>query len=251
MKKFLLSFGIIASFGSVAQTATNFNVNDCSGNNHDLFTELNAGKVVVITWVMPCVNCVGGATSAQNAVNSFSATNPGQILNYIADDYGNSSCSTVSNWCTTSGLTPDAVFSSTVVSMSPYGAAGMPKAIVLGGSSHTVFYNVNGSGNISTPAIQSAITNALATVGIKENTSSSFKTKISPNPVNNEMSVSFISSSKLTLEIYSILGQKVKEIQNTDAGDVKINTEGLNNGSYFIKITDGKKSEVVKFLIAH
>ncbi|MBA3664496.1 MAG: T9SS type A sorting domain-containing protein [Bacteroidetes bacterium] len=251
MKKILLFVGVLLSGVSVSQTAANFNTNDCASTNHDLFTELNSGKVVVITWVMPCVNCVGGATSAQNAVNSFSASNPGQVVHYIADDYGNSTCATVTSWCATYSLTPNAVFTSSAVSMSPYASAGMPKVIVLGGTNHNVFYNVNGSGNISVSGIQSAISNALATVGMKENNGNSFQTKLSPNPVNNELTFTFKLAEKLTIEIYSVLGQKVKSIENVTGSEVKINTESLCNGSYFARISDGQNSETIKFLIAH
>jgi hypothetical protein len=199
---------------------------------------------------MPCVNCVGGATSAQNAVQSFSASNPGQVLLYIADDYGNSSCSTVNNWCTTNSITPNAVFSNTAVSMSPYGAAGMPKAIVVGGTAHNVYYNTNGSGNITMSGIQSAISNALSAVSIKEYQASTFNAKLSPNPVNNEMTISVVPSEKMMIEIYSVIGQKVKTIEHV-SGEIKLNTESLSNGSYFIKISDGKNTEIIKFLIAH
>lgn len=50
----LLSLGILFSAVIFSQTiATDFSVDDCSGNFVNLFTELDAGKVVVIAWVMP------------------------------------------------------------------------------------------------------------------------------------------------------------------------------------------------------
>jgi hypothetical protein len=251
MKKLLLSLSLVISVVSGAQTATNFNTNDCAGINHDLFTELNAGKVVVVTWVMPCVNCVNGATSARNAVQSFSASNPGQVVHYVADDYGNSTCTTVNNWCTSNAIAPDAVFTSTSVSMSGYGAAGMPKVVVLGGANHTVYYNVNGSSNISMSGIQSAITNALGTVGINKNAAAPLQVKLSPNPVSNELTISFNAKEKATVEVYSMLGQKVKTIESNMADEVKMNTETMPNGAYFVKITNGKNTETLKFIIAH
>ena len=44
---------ILASFGAFSQTATDFTCNDCAGSSHNLFSELDGGKVVVLVWVMP------------------------------------------------------------------------------------------------------------------------------------------------------------------------------------------------------
>ncbi|MCE3259316.1 MAG: hypothetical protein K0S12_957 [Bacteroidetes bacterium] len=253
MKQLLLSLSLLTiAFSGNAQTATNFTTSDCSGTSHDLFTELDAGKVVVITWVMPCSSCIAPAVAAQNAVNSFSASNPGQVVHYIADDYANSSCTTVGNWCTTNSLAPDAKFSSTSVSMSGYGAAGMPKIVVLGGTSHTVYYNQNGSSN-SQSGIQSAITNALAITGVKESASNAISISASPNPVNNELTIRFSSAltENVTIEIYNVLGKKVSSVESTLKNEVKIDTEHLANGTYFAKVNSKGSAETVKFIVAH
>lgn len=50
----LLSLSILFSVLTFAQTtATDFSVDDCKGDFYNLFTELDAGKVVIIAWVMP------------------------------------------------------------------------------------------------------------------------------------------------------------------------------------------------------
>ena len=52
MKKNLLLIVLaFTTLASVGQTAVNFNTSDCNSNTHDLFTELNTGKVIVLTWV--------------------------------------------------------------------------------------------------------------------------------------------------------------------------------------------------------
>src|SRR5688572_3528741 len=108
MKKLLLSLSLIITAITLnAQTAPNFTAMDCLGNNHDLYTELNSGKIIVITWVMPCGSCVNGAQFAQGAVQSFSASNPNTVYHYVADDYANTSCGSLGSWCTSIGVTPD------------------------------------------------------------------------------------------------------------------------------------------------
>src|SRR5437762_9149444 len=92
MKKTLViaMASMISVFG-FSQTAGNFTCNDCSGTNHDLFTELNAGKVIVIAWVMPCSNCISGALAGYTEVQNF----PGQAYFYLSDDVANTTCSTL------------------------------------------------------------------------------------------------------------------------------------------------------------
>jgi hypothetical protein len=259
MKKLLLLFSsCLLTLSSFGQTPANFTVNDCNGNNHDLFTELNAGKVVVITWVMPCINCAAKAVTAYNAVQSFSASNPGQVVYYIADDYGNTSCSSVQLWSDTSVALNIKTFSNASVSMSPYGAAGMPKTIVLGGTTtHSVYFNQNGGAANNLSGIQTAISQATMDIlaGIKENTSTNYQTKLSPNPAQNEISFSYElkQTEQISIEIYNLIGAKIKQVDNSSIigkNEIKINTESLSNGTYFLKINNGKTSDTVKFIIA-
>jgi hypothetical protein len=258
MKKAILLFliGVTAQFG-IAQTASNFNCADCSSNNHDLFTELNSNKVIVIAWVMPCVNCISGALSAFTAVQSYSASNPGQVRFYLSDDVGNTTCPTLQSWASTNGMTPDAIFSNALVSMTPYGVAGMPKVIVVGGNSHTVYYNTNGSGNINTAGVQGGINNALSAIaaGIKENNGVFSSLGVYPNPTNSSASVSLKLSkeSKVKIEVENLFGQKMLEVYNGDLsqGDnsIKINTSELANGNYFISCSDGNTTKKIKFIV--
>lgn len=259
MKKLLLLISsCLLTISTIGQTASNFNANDCASVNHDLFTELNAGKVVVIVWVMPCSSCISGALSAQSAVQSFSASNPGQVVYYVADDYGNSTCSTISSWCTTNGIMPTAKFTNSVVSMSPYGAAGMPKAVVLGNSSHTVYFNVNGSGNITVSGLQTAINNALSSIaaGVNENESTVFSSaKVFPNPSNSSCSLTFnlVKDSKVKIEIENQLGQKVSDVFNGDLqkgeNNINVSTSEISSGNYFINFSDGETSKKLKLVI--
>src|SRR5687768_13644455 len=75
----LLSF---CSFGQT--TATNFIANDCNGNSHNLFSELDSGNVIILVWVMPCGGCISAAQTASEIAESFSLTMPGRVRAYIA-----------------------------------------------------------------------------------------------------------------------------------------------------------------------
>jgi hypothetical protein len=257
MKKLLLSLSILLSvFAIKAQTtATNFTANDCAGASHDLFTELNSGKIIVITWVMPCSACTNGAKFAQNAVNSFSASNPGTVLHYVADDYANTSCATLLNWLNTNSVTPNARFSNSSVNMTGYGTAGMPKVVVLGGTSHTIYYNVNNA-SITQANITTAINTALAAnaTGIHAVSAGISSVRISPNPVSNELTLTVNSGANgdAVIEIYNVTGQNVKSFEkslNAGTNELKMNVEELSSGTYFLKLSNGKASESLKFII--
>ena len=57
---------------SIAQiTATDYTLNDCAGNPHHLFAELDEGKVMVISFVMPCLSCIGPTIASSDDVANF------------------------------------------------------------------------------------------------------------------------------------------------------------------------------------
>ncbi len=256
MKKLLSILFALSIFISYSQTASNFNCNDCASVNHDLFTELNSGKIVVITWVMPCSACVNGGLAAQAAVQSFSASNPGMVLNYVADDYGNSSCATIQNWCSTNGINTATMFANAAVSMTGYGTTGMPKVIVVGGSGHNVYYNQNGS-SVTQAGIQNAISTALAAnvTALKGNSGSLSLLEVYPNPTNNSatLTLRLLKETKVKIEVENVLGQKVMEVYNGNlsAGEnsVKINTSELANGNYFVSCSDNESSKKIKLIV--
>ncbi len=252
-KNLLITMAIFMSAFGFSQTASNFTCSDCSTSNHDLFTELNAGKVIVIAWVMPCGACISGALAGYTAVQGY----PGQAYFYLADDYANTTCATLLSWANTNGMTAcNAIFSNAAVSMTPYGAAGMPKVVVLGGTNHTVYYNQNG-GAITQTGIQSAINAAIAanTTGIKENNSNLSSLKTYPNPANLSSTLSFnlVKDAKVKIEIQNQLGQKVSEVFNDNLpqgeNTLKINTSELANGTYFISCSNGEASEKIKLVV--
>ncbi len=260
MKKNLLLIVLsVCSLFSVAQTATNFNVSDCNSNNHDLFTELNAGKVIVMTWVMPCGACINSAITSSNTVAGYASSNPGRVKYYLVDDAGNTSCTSLTGWASTNGFTTDAVFGNAgnIIKMVDYGTSGMPKTVVLGGAAHTVFYNINGT--VVAGDMQTAIGNALAAPsGIGEKELGNFELSLFPSPVNSNattLGFNLTQSGNVTIEVYNTLGAKVKDIslgkQSVGKHEEKIDFQSLSNGNYLVKLMVGQSSQMLKFTIAH
>lgn len=238
-----------------SQTATNFIVNDCASVNHNLFSELNAGKVIVLCWVMPCSACLGPALSVDAEVQNYQSSYPNKVFFYMVDDYANSTCSSLNSWASTNGITPDASFSNAAINMNDYGGAGMPKTVVLGGASHTVFDNQNNTLNVT--QFNNAIAQALlaSAIGINEVGNTKSNLSIYPNPANSDrftISYTLAESNNVVIEIYNLLGAKVKDVlnENQNSGKHEIDVEsGLKNGTYMVKITVGNFNYTSKLII--
>ncbi len=245
------------SFLKSQTTATNFNCNDCAGTNHDLFTELNSGKVIVIAWVMPCSSCIAPALSAYTEVQNYASSNPGQVLFYLCDDIANTSCASLTTWANANGMSgASAIFSNSAVVETAYGSGGMPKIVVLGGSSHTVFFNENG-GPLNVSNFNTAINNALAAaVGIEENTIENFKLTLFPNPITDKKTLvtyNLKRNEEITIEVYNAFGAKVKSVlkeqQSIGKHEQQLDLSSLTSGVYFVKLRNGDKTDVIKFII--
>ncbi len=239
-----------------AQTAANWTANDCSGNSHELFSDLNSGKVAVIIWVMPCANCINEALSVQTEVQNALSGNPGKVVFYLVDDYANTNCTTLSSWCTTNGITDAIVMSSKTVSMNPYGAAGMPKVVIIG-ADQKVYYNKNAPA-VDANGIKDGITAALAApTGISENKQSNVLSSLAPNPSlgKTNLTISIAKSSDIKIEVVNVLGQLMTTIKQGQLSIGEhvflINTSDWNDGTYFINIQEGNSMIQEKLIVAH
>ena len=259
MKKMLLAFasGMFTLLSVNAQTPANFNGNDCSGNNHDLYAELASGKVIVVAWVMPCGSCLGPTLTASNVVQSYASSNPGQVLLYVADDAANTACSSINSWVNSNGITANATFSNSSVVESNYGTGGMPKIVVFGGGASPVtFFNQNGSAAGNSTNLQNAINSALAT-GVNDPASTVNSINLFPNPANTTSIISFTSQNgnEGNVAVYDQLGQKVIDAYSGAfvAGENKFefNTAELANGIYFIRVNDAEASRTIKIVVSH
>lgn len=260
MKKLILIASIFilgATFCKAQTTATNFNCNDCLGNNHDLFTELDEGKIIVIAWVMPCGGCVNPAKTAYNKVQTYATSNPGQVFFYLVDDYANTDCSSLSGWATGNSMPNAIVFSNATIDMSDYGTDGMPKIVVLGGSDHKIYYNMNtfSDGIGVQAAIDSALTES--TFGINELSTNNFQLNLFPNPSDKKnvlISYDLQGTEDVTIEIFDPMGNKVESYlykqQSAGNYEKQIDVSKLTSGVYFMKLSVGDRVDKLKFVIS-
>ena len=256
----LLSLSILFALATFSQTtATDFTVEDCSGNTVNLFSQLDEGKVVVIAWVMPWAACIGPALESYQVVQTYVTSNPGQVLYYMADDYANTACSSIKAWANNNSMgDADAYFSDAEVSMSDYGTPGMPKVIVVGCSEHKVYYNKNYTASGIGEAIDEALLecNAINT-SVAEIGNNSFNINLFPNPAQNIVNVSYEmkESSLVTIDVINMMGETAQmvsnSVQNAGTNELQFDTEPLKDGLYLLRIQSNKGSQVVKFSVAH
>lgn len=257
MKKIIIAI-FMASITMVlfGQSAQDFTTADCSGSTVRLYDQLDSGKVVVLCWVMPCGSCVIPARNAFSVVKGFQSTHPGRVLYYLCDDVADLSCSSLNSWANSNSIIASDYslrFSDASIKMSDYGTSGMPKVVVLGGSDHKVYLNVNGS--VSAIAVENAISNALSSISGIETVEGAFSDYLLfPNPVKDKINLSVNSNPALDVqvEVFNHLGQLlVERFNGFDSGNglVQIAVDGFENGVYFVKVTDSKGSKSLKFVV--
>lgn len=257
MKKILFSIGLMISAfsGTYAQISPDFTAMDCNGNSHNLYSELNAGKVIVLVWVMPCAICENATLDANFVVQGFQASNPNTVYMYLCDDLANTSCASLDTWQLNTGLVDVIQFSDTAISMSNYGLPGMPKIVAIGGSNHTVFYNsIN---TVSDTALQNAIHSALMASGINEPNGTVSDLTVFPNPVGNKAEIKFnlAKSSDIKIELFDLQGHLMQTVFSGEllAGEnkVEIRTGNYAPGMYLVKFTEADKSRFLNVVVSH
>lgn len=258
MKQILSIFilaGMLFSSELSAQTATNFTAMDCNSENHTLFDELDAGKVIVLSWVMPCFACTAPALAAYSEVQNYASTHAGRVKYYLVDDYANTSCKSLRDWGVANGITnPDAVFSNNAINMNNFGGPGMPKIVVIGQQSHTIYYNQNNTFNLT--EFKEGINNALGTSASILTNNSKYNISISPNPVLNDLAIidlDQLNADNVIVDIFDVFGKKVltfsSEKSTASNQQIEINTSTLSNGVYLATVKSDKFLSTLKFSI--
>ncbi len=260
MKKQLLSSFLLvfSSYIFSQTTATNFKCNDCSGKPHELFKELDSGKVIVLIWVMPCGACIGGTITAYNIVNSYQSLYPNKVLLYLADDYADTNCQSLESWASSNGIDRTSYslrFSNPAIKMDDYGSTGMPKTVVLAGTDHKVLLNANYF--IDPDELLAAINNALVITGTSDQINKNEELTISHSLTTNSIIISskLDHTSNANLTLINSEGISIQTIYSgsLEPGEHKIelNLESLQPGMYYIYLQTGNKTRLKKFVVIH
>jgi hypothetical protein len=232
MKHALLSLLCAASLTAQAQTtAVDFNADDCDGNSHQLFSELEAGDVVILELVMMgCQPCVTAAQSlTANVLPNVSE--PSRVKLYSIGFSNSVTCAQMNNWKSTNGFT-HTVFAGMSNLTTYYGGMGMPTIVVVGGSGHTVYYSELGHSASDNPAILAAIEDALdAQVGIDE--AGATEVAIGPNPTTDQLTLADKRWTRATIS-----DTQGRIVLTTGVGAGTVDVAALPVGLYVLHVSN-------------
>jgi hypothetical protein len=133
--------------------------------------------------------------------------------------------------------------------MTDYGTNGMPKVVVLGKNTHTIYYNENNS-KPTYIGVKDAITLALSpTVKIDEQVGNSFNLTAYPNPTNGLLNVKYTSNTPVQFDVINMLGENVFSQKTNNTKNTTIDVSNLNKGFYFLQMTTESKTTSLKFTL--
>lgn len=240
---------------SFSQYAKNFNCNDCSGNKHNLFNELDSGYIIVLDWIMPCISCIGPSKTVYNVIQSYKDSFPGKIRMYICDDLADTYCPSVVSWADNNGMPNTIKFSDTSIKMEDYGLPGMPKIVIIANKSHYVYFNETDYEAADIPKLQNAFKDALSGKAIDNNIKKPLKNiylTYNNNEKKHYLNFKINNPEIFNIEILNLAGEKlVKEkifIENCKS-QFEINSENLPKGIYILKVNNIETEKNLKLYI--
>ncbi len=243
-----------AIIGNAQTNAVDFTANDCAGNSHHLFAELDAGKVIVISFVEPCSACIGPSQNAYTTVQSYASSNPGKVVFYLSDDQANTPCSSLIGWANGNGMPGITIFSDPAVKESDYGKFAMPKVVVLAGTDHKVYYI--GDDGIFGSVLQDAINSALSATSVTQVQQQMTSLSVSPNPASDQLYVNYVTDgfSDINIDVCNLNGSILKSVhfgrQLPGSHQCKIAFDNVPPSElYFVRLYTGSKYLLAKFII--
>ena len=263
MKKTLLLISsaiLLFDYSSKAQsTAMDFNITDCNGTSHHLFSDLDAGNVVIIEFFMTsCTSCITAGQKLEPMKADLLAEFPGKIKSYAFGFNNTYTCTQVKNWVTNNSFT-SIPSDSGAAQVAYYGGMGMPTIVVLGGgSAHAVLGTPYvGFSTSDTATMANAIRGFLNPSGVKETSQAINSLDVFPNPANDKLNLTFNldKNSTVKIELVDITGRTISVMSNETLMNGKINktieTGSFAEGNYILKISTGETVINKKINIVH
>ncbi len=237
-------------------TAMDFTMNDCSGQMHNLFAELEQNNVVILEFFMVnCSPCISAGNKLKALHTTLENQFPGHVKSYALGYTNSYTCTQVNNWVTSNNFT-STPFDSGAAQVAYYGGFGMPTIAVVAGSNHEVLFSNVGFSTSDTTAIGTAVRNYFTNnpLGVAENENNSTLI-LYPNPAqdNFTVQVNLPKPSDVNIQVYSLTGQSVYSItesaENAGLFSSTINSSMLSQGVYVIKVSANGTSDYKKITV--
>jgi len=250
-KIYLVIALIFTAVISKAQTtAMDFIMDDCDGQMHNLYDELNQNKVVILEFFMTsCSPCINAGSKIEMMVNALNTEFAGYV-NYYHFAFNNSyTCATISNWIASNGFN-SVPFDSGAAQVAYYGGFGMPTVVVVAGSQHEVLFSNVGFSTNDTTLMGNVIRNYFTAnpVGIFMVHQSAELLSVYPNPASSDalIKLSLNEPASVIVGVVDATGKNVADIDNKNLSsgnfEFTFRTASLPEGIYFLKaIINGKQ----------
>lgn len=246
MKFKITLFAMILAVSSLhAQTtAMDFTMNDCNGQMHHLYSELDSGNVVIMEFFMlSCSACIEAGDALEPMYNQIKSSCSDKIKFYHIGYTNSYTCAQITNWVNNNGYN-SVPFDSGGVQTAYYGGMGMPTIAIAAGPSHKVLFTSVGFLPADTAAVGDSIRTffGCATSGISEPQLIS-SISVYPNPVADIGSVSLNTKRPGTfrLELLNIEGQTISLLKDEYLASGNwsgtFSVKGIPRGFYLLKGT--------------
>jgi len=231
---------IIFSLGwyatALAQTTVqNFTKNDCNGNPHDLFAELNSGKVIILEYVMMnCAPCITAGNGLKSIKADYAVSHPGKVELY-AIGYDNSyTCADMTDWKNTNNLLSHTLFTEGASDVNYYGGMGMPTIVIAGGWGHQIFYKKLGYAPSDNTPIRNALNTALLAASSAQ-VGSLAEVRFFPNPASEKIFISLPDGAN-EISISDVSGKIVLAQLMPEDDEHIVWLNGMQQGLYSITV---------------
>jgi hypothetical protein len=235
------AFTLLTFLANSQTTAMNFSGVDCSGNNVDLFSDLDAGKAVMLIYYMPnCGSCPPVATKMQTMANNINSTHPGLVKAYAFPYQNSTTCAYSASWVTNNNLPLFQAMDSGATQVAYYGGFGMPTVVLLGGNNHDVLFVTQDFNTSDTTTMRDLILTNF-TAGLPEqNLVQNFSAY--PNPATDLVNISFeaLQGADFTMQLTDLSGKIVQSFEreklNKGLIEKHIDLSGLPVGTYLLNL---------------
>jgi len=238
----------VLTISKAQTTAMQFIGVDCSGNPVNLFSDLDAGKAVVLFYYMPsCGSCPPPAQKIQKMANNINAKYPGKVKGYAFPFQNVTTCSYSSSWVSSNGLSSIyTAMDSGEAQVAHYGGFGMPTVVVVGGKDHKVLFSTLSFSTSDTTEMRNKILALLEGTSSVDLPTIVSTFKIFPNPTtdNTTITIDLKETSNVKIDIIDITGKQIVVVMDENQRGLitkQFNTAILPKGLYFVRLqTDGK-----------
>lgn len=263
MKKIILTFLALMFVSAISRaqlTAKQFKGTACNSSSVDLFSDLDAGKAVVLFYYMPsCGSCPPPAQKIQKMANSINSVYPGKVKGYAFPFQNSTTCTYSSTWVSSNSLSSIyTAMDSGASDVAYYGGFGMPTVVLVGGKDHKVLFSTLDFTTSDTAIMRSKIITLLSgSSGISKVNNPVSNISVFPNPAKDKVQVelNLLQSSNIKIEVLNILGEVISTIYEgkVTPGILKkeINTENFINGVYFIRLNSEANTSGYRFIVSH